>query len=1076
MAHDGEEEADLPRGGRRRVGCWILLALLAAILLAFGLAWLNREQIADNVIASVLDDYGVAARYEIESIGPERQVLRNIVVGDPARPDLTIERAEVTIEPRFGFPAIGRVSLSKPRLYGRLADGQLSFGALDSLIFTGGDKPFEFPDMNLAVTDGRALLQTDYGPVGIMLEGEGHLRGGFAGELAATAPRLAMAGCEASAATLYGRIGVEAERPRFDGPLRFATLACPDADVRLDRGAVQLGLVGDRTLKGFDGDAGIELGAARQGGNRIGRTTGEAQLTWRSGDITARYQFAAGGIATTQAAIGNLSLDGSLRTRRGFANVELDGMISGRGVRPGPGFDAALADLSRMGEGTLVAPVGRRISSQLTAEGRDSRLSVDWTLRRLDGRTSFVMPNARLLGSSGATLLSLSRVQIGLDGADRGVPRFSGNFATGGEGLPRLAGRMEEEQDGGLILRVTMAPYSAGDSRLAVPELLVRRDEAGALDFRGEVQASGALPGGRAEGLTLPVSGSWSPQAGLALWQRCTDLRFDRLEVADLSLDGRRLRLCPPRGRAILRYGASGLQIAAGAPSLDLTGTLAGTPLAIRSGPVGFGWPGAVSARQLQVTLGPPDSATSFAISDLGARIGDEIAGSFTGADIKLFSVPLDLLGASGDWRYADGRLVLTNGSFRLEDRAASDRFEPLMARDATLTLANSRITARALLREPASDRAVTRVDIAHNLSTATGHADLAVEGLQFDSKLQPEQLSKLAYGVVANVKGTVTGTGRIDWNAERVTSSGRFSSDSLDLAAVFGPVRGASGTIVFTDLLGLTTAAHQTIHVAAINPGTEVYDGDVVFTLTGGELLQVEGGKWPFFGGTLTMQPVPIRFGAAEERRYTFDIQGLDAALFIQRMELENISATGVFDGTVPIVFDRDGNGSIEDGRLVARAPGGNLSYVGELTYKDLSPMADFAFAALRSLDYEGLEVEMGGPLTGEIVTSLRFQGISQGQGAQKNFITRRVAGLPFRFVINIRAAFYTLLGDLRSIYDPANIRDPREIGLLDAEGNPIERPPGEAPPNVPPPGLPAAALPPAPPNEPTIQPSESE
>ena len=70
--------------------------------------------------------------------------------------------------------------------------------------------------------------------------------------------------------------------------------------------------------------------------------------------------------------------------------------------------------------------------------------------------------------------------------------------------------------------------------------------------------------------------------------------------------------------------------------------------------------------------------------ADLG---GSEIAGRFDGADVLLYSVPLDVLQASGTWRYAGGTLSLANGAFRVEDREQVDRFAPLIARDATLAL-----------------------------------------------------------------------------------------------------------------------------------------------------------------------------------------------------------------------------------------------------------------------------------------------------------------------------------------------------------------------------------------------------
>jgi hypothetical protein len=102
---------------------------------------------------------------------------------------------------------------------------------------------------------------------------------------------------------------------------------------------------------------------------------------------------------------------------------------------------------------------------------------------------------------------------------------------------------------------------------------------------------------------------------------------------------------------------------------------------------------------------------------------------------------------------------------------------------------------------------------------------------------------------------------------------------------------------------------------------------------------------------------------------------------------------------------------------------------------------MANFAFDALKSMDYSQMRVAMDGDLTGEIVTRVRFDGVKQGAGTKQNFITRRLANLPLRFNINIRAPFYKLITTFKAMYDPAYIRDPRELGLLDAKGNVIKR-----------------------------------
>lgn len=1035
MAQDNSPAApeDAPRRKRRYIRGFFQLALLA-LLVTLVVAWLRREDIAQQLITDTLADYGLEATYDIESIEPGAQVLTNIVIGDPDSPDMTIERAEIRIEPRLGLPGVSHLILVGPRLFGTYVDGVLSFGALDPLIFTGEEGPFEFPNLRLTLSDGRALIEGDYGPLALRLDGAGHLRGGFAGELAAISPLLRLPGCEATNATVYGEISIDAERPQFSGPVRFASLTCEDSGLAVQQGGVDVDIRADRNLADFTGEAGVQIGTVSMGENSLAALAGESSFTWRDGNLTTRYQLEGRDVTTAAVKVAALDIDGILRGQDGLSRLELDVELEGRNVIPGNGVMAALQSGAQAGEGTLMAPILTKLGRQLAAETRGSTLSASITARREEERLSVVIPDARLRGRSGASLLALSRGQMAFGSS--GLPFFSGNFSTGSEGLPRISGRMEQDASGALELRMRMQDYAAGDAHLELPELRVSQSRGGAIALSGNVVASGALPGGFAQNLAVPLAGNISSTGALSLWSVCTDVRFDRLVLSSLELGRQKVTLCPASGVPILRYDQSGLKLAAGAPSLQLAGSLGETPIRIVSGPVGFAYPGAMSARNLDIVLGPPESAMKFVLEDLSAQLGEEISGQFSGVDVLLNAVPLDILQASGDWRFAGGRLELSDASFVIEDREAVDRFKPLMARDAVLALADNRITSRFTLRHPASDAEVVQVGLAHDLNTATGHADLGVKALTFMPDFQPRDLTEMAYGVVSIVEGTVTGEGRIDWNPASLTSTGTFSSQSLNLAAAFGPVRGASGTVEFTDLLGLTTAPRQRITVASINPGIEVIDGEIAFSLHEGTLLTLEEASWPFMGGRLAMRPLTMTIGVEEERRYVFDIQGLEAARFIDYMDLNNLDASGLFAGTIPIVFDAQGNGELQGGLLTARPPGGNVSYIGELTYEDLTPMVDFAFDALRSLDYDEMHINMDGALTGELVTRVRFDGISQGEGAQSNFITRRIARLPFRFVVNVRAPFYQMMTDLRSLYDPSAVRDPRSVGLMADDG----------------------------------------
>jgi len=1025
----------LRRRRRRRVAT----VILGIVLLGVSIVWLTRERIAEDLISSELKDLGVPATYQIVSIGPQRQVLRNIVIGNPDRPDLTIARAEIVVSVAWGRPGISQVRLIEPRLYGSYRNGKLSFGSLDPLIFTDSKEPFRLPDLRLEIVDGRGLLQSDMGLVGVKVEGKGALRERFSGEFAAIAPQLNVNGCKAARASLYGSLRIREEKPRLIGPLRLGALDCPSTGLRLANAGIQIDATADKPLDGGEGNLSLRSGAVALGTNRMQSLGGTARFTFRKQALTARYALAGQGVDTPQAAAASLKLAGAVRSTGGLSRIEAEGDLDGSGLRLGQALDTSLADAQRAGGGTLAEPLLRQVRTALQRESESSRLAANFLLRQTDNMVSLVVPQAALRGGSGQTLLSLSRVRISTkNGA---APELAGNFATAGEGLPRIAGRLERAAGGRLAMHLAMADYSAGEARAAVPRLTVIQHANGVLGFAGEARLSGALPGGSTKNLVLPLEGNWSKTGGIALWRKCLALGFDQLALANLTFDRRRLELCPQPGGAIVRSDARGTRIAAGAPSLDVSGRLGASPIRIRSGPLGFAVPGALAARSLDITLGPPATASRFRVANLDARIGSEVSGKFNGSDVFLASVPLDIRNATGLWRYADGRLTLFNGAFRLEDRQVDDRFQPLIARGATLGLFDNRITANAVLREPQSDRQIVRTAIRHNLSTGVGGADLAVDSVTFDQKLQPDAVSRLALGVVANAIGTVRGSGRINWNERVVTSTGRFTTDAVDFAAAFGPVKGASGTIVFSDLLGMVTAPDQELHVASINPGIEVNDGVIRYALEPNNVLAIKGGNWPFLDGKLTLQPVRMNLGMAETRRYVLAIEGLNAARFVERMELANLSATGTFDGALPLVFDQNG-GRIEGGLLTARPPGGNVSYVGALTYEDLSSMANFAFDALKSLDYREMTIGMDGPLEGELVTRVRFRGVGQGKGAKRNFLTDRVASLPLQFNVNVRAPFMQLMSSFKSFYDPAYVRDPRTLGLLDAKGQPVRQP----------------------------------
>ena len=84
-----EEEILQPKARRSRWRRWRvpLAILLVLFLIAYVILWLNRVSVATSYVDSEFARRGVEASYEVRRIGFGNQVLENLVIGDPRRPD-----------------------------------------------------------------------------------------------------------------------------------------------------------------------------------------------------------------------------------------------------------------------------------------------------------------------------------------------------------------------------------------------------------------------------------------------------------------------------------------------------------------------------------------------------------------------------------------------------------------------------------------------------------------------------------------------------------------------------------------------------------------------------------------------------------------------------------------------------------------------------------------------------------------------------------------------------------------------------------------------------------------------------
>lgn len=1017
--------AEEEREGGRRWPRWrtIAIGVVLLLLLILALVWIERRPLATGFINRELERRGVQAHYEIAKIGFHTERLENVVIGDPKHPDLTAKSVEIHVEPRLGLPEITLIKARGVRLFGRIVNGKLSLGQIDKLLPPPSGAPFRLPDIKVDVADTALVLDTTAGRIAIGVEGKGNLSDGFKGEAAVQAHSLLLGGCAIDHPTAFVNVSVSDRRPSIEGPIRAERVVCGDSIVI--KPVANLDVTLSAPLDGWIGRADLRADSARLGGNRFagidGRLsfTGNPKLTRGSLELAAA-RSRVGGFRTAR-----LSLDGGYAWSMANNRLSLKGDMLARSVVAGPEAMKPIVVALSSANGTPVGPLGEALAKAVQRAGRD-----------FDARASISLVNGPHSGAVRVERLSVtsrSGAGLGLTGGQgityywpAGFIRVDGEFALSGGGFPDARFSLSQAHGGAPITGVArIAPFSAGGARLQLGDIRFTAAPDGTTRIDTIAMIDGPLGDGRVNGLTIPIRGRLSGTGGFAFGEGCVPLSFRSLEVAGLRLGPTRLPLCPTGPALIWKKAGGAVQGGAVIRDVRLVGRLGGSPIAIAADRlrVDLGGPG-FTAAGVGVRLGGADGAvTRLDLATLTGRFtGQGLTGTFTGGSGKIANVPLLMSEANGNWTLAGGDLRI-HGGLTVADEANPPRFYPLVTNDFSLLFHDGRITAGGTLRDPETGTKVTDVSIEHVFETGRGKAVLDVPGITFvPDGFQPDALTRLTVGVVALVDGTLRGKGEIAWGPAGTTSTGTFSTEKMDLAAPFGPVTGLTTTIHFSDMLGLKTPPGQVATVDRIQAGIDVYNGRVVYQLLPDLHVRIQSAHWPFAGGDLTLEETVLDFSQPSTKKLTFHVTGLDAATFVQQMEFSNISATGTFDGVVPMEFDERG-GRIVGGRLEARPDGGTLSYIGEVSNADLGTYGKLAFDALKSLRYSKLAIYLDGELSGEFVARIDLNGIalnSPRPGGIVGSVINQLAKIPFHFNISVRGPFRALIATMRSFEDP--------------------------------------------------------
>lgn len=1041
-------EGETIRVRRRWLPRWARLALalvLVLLLVAFAIVWTLRVRIATDYIDRALAERGVQATYEVKRIGFGTQIFENLRIGDPARPDLVAREVRVQLLIGLNGPYVGLITARGVRMRGALVGGRLTLGQIDRLLPPPSGEPFRLPDQRVDLADARLDLATPAGAVALSVEGRGNLSDGFRGQLGLQSPRLRFGDCTLTAPVARFAVRVADRRPNVGGPAAMQRLAC-SGGVAAERPVFALDAALSEGLDHWLGTSVLRVADVRAGGNRLTRVQGRLGFDGDAGATrgTLEVEAAASASEAVRAARTGFAGRYAVSLRRG--DFGLQGRLSAANVVAGERTLASLAGALRGTRGTPVGPIGEALAAALVRAGQGgSAAQAEVRLLSRNGRGALRLGPMQLDSASGARLALAGGEGLTYAWPGGGL-RLVGDFSLSGGGFPDA--RFALRQDGAAIRGVgRIAPMQAGAARLALGEIAFAAGADGRTRFRTNAVLDGPFSGGRVAGLSLPLNGRFG-RGGFALGEGCVSASFRALQVQSLLIGPSRLPVCPVGG-ALIANGRFGAELRAP----RLAGRLGSSPIALAAGRVRVESAG-FTASAVSVRLGSGNAPNKLDIASLTGRFGTRgVAGSFGGLAGDLANVPLLVGDGRGSWQMPGGTLALA-GRVTVSDKQAPARFVPLASEDFRLALVNNRIRATGTLSHPANGARVALVTLEHDLKSGAGHALLDVPELRFaENGLQPDTLTPLTVGVIALVDGAVTGEGRIEWSASGTRSTGSFATEDMKLAAPFGPVEGLSTRIEFTDLLGLTSAPGQEARIRLVRTGIDVYDGVARYQLQPNYHVAVETARWPLAGGTLTLEPTILDFSQESVKYLTFRIDGLDAARFIQQLEFSNIAATGTFDGTIPMQFTERG-GRVVNGQLVARAEGGTLSYVGELSNENLGAYGVLAFDALKSMRYNRMRITLDGALDGEFLTRIDMDGLARNpsgtrepEGGIAGMVVGRVlhqlARIPFHFNIRIQGPFRALVATGRSFSDPSDLIRASLPGLLESEtppDNPIQ------------------------------------
>ena len=722
---------------RRRTHPWRRLAIIVACtilgltLIGVIAVWIERRPIASHFLQQEFQQRGVQSSYHLDKIGLRTQQVSNLVIGDPKRPDLTAKYAQVQMRVKWnGNFEVYRIVARGVRLRGRLVHGKVSWGQIDKLMPPPSNKPFALPNFVIDVADTTISLATPFGPLGVAIDGNGRLSGGFKGRVALSSPRLAPGHCEALQLRANLAVSVVARHPHVEGPVGLARFTCPASKFDILSPSFNAKAAFNEAFTSIDGGGRMAIDKLTAGANGLSAFVGDLTFKGSLSDVRGTVKLAAQNSRMATVFANRTALEGSYELGGKAGTFQLAGKVLADSARLDPSMLAGVTGPLAAAAKTPIGPIATAIGEAIQRTANNFNTSGDLRVVNFPGGGAARIQNASITGPQGAQARIFGGSGVTYYWPVGGL-RIDSNIQMAGGGLPSARVTLRQARPGAPMNGFAdIAPYSAGGARLAMAPIRFADAGGGRTAAQHRGPARRAVPERPGASASRTDRGPDRPRRQLRVrhGMRGGELQFApdrpaeaRPDAAARLPDGPSDHFQEPGParcwwrRGSIRRCSTAASAARRFTSLRRSGQFTSKQF---------------SFDKLGMRLGRTTSPIVFNTARLsGSFLSNGVGGVFSGGSGTVGSVPLAMSDASGKWSFLKSDLTV-DGSVLVSDRNPDPRFYPLRSNDLHFTLAGDYVRATGTLRQPDTGIEVTDVSLEHKLSTGAGHATLDVPGI----------------------------------------------------------------------------------------------------------------------------------------------------------------------------------------------------------------------------------------------------------------------------------------------------------------------------------------------------------